>query len=125
MVASTSLAHWRAAEFTAPNYQSVIEQTSLLEILDERRTGPVTRFRSIGHVLLDVVVMVPGAMIKLNESHSAFGEAAGEQAVRSEAAVARFLHAIHLKHLLRLRFEIGEFRNGALHAKGKFVLGNA
>src|SRR5688500_18150801 len=107
MVAATALAHRSAPEFPTPNYQGVIEQAALLQVLNKRRTRSVARFGGVRHVLLDIVVMVPGAMIKLNESHSAFRQPAGEQAVRGEAAVARFLHAIHLEHLVRLSFEIG------------------
>ena len=40
-------------------------------------------------VVLDVAVVVPVAVVELDEAHAALGQPAGQQAVRGERAVAR------------------------------------
>ena len=61
-------------------------------------------------------------MIQLDEAHAAFGQAAGQQAVRGEGAVAGLLHAVHFERLPRFLAEIGELRHAGLHLEGHFVL---
>src|SRR5689334_1196219 len=76
----------RTTELAAPDDQCVIEQTALLEILDQGRTGLV----GVRALFLDafgqIVVLVPAAVIKLNKPRAAFRYAAGEQTIVSERA---------------------------------------
>jgi hypothetical protein len=59
----------------------------LLQILDEGGGGLVDFLGDDGDVVPDVAVVIPVAVIALDESHAALGEAAGEQAVGGEGAV--------------------------------------
>ena len=124
MIAAAALSHRRAAEFASPQEERVVEQAALLQILDQRRARLVHVLRRHRHVLLDVAVMIPRAMIKLNHPHTALGEPPGHEAVRREAAVARLLDAIGVEHVLRLIAEVGQLRHRGLHAERQFVLRN-
>ena len=125
MIASAALSHRRAPEFAAPEDERVVEQTSLLEILDQRRRRLVHVLRGHRHVLLDVAVMIPRAMVELNHPHATLGEPARHEAVRGETAVARLLDAIAVEDVLRLVAEVGQLRHGRLHAKRHLVLRDA
>src|SRR5437870_3241257 len=70
-------------------------------------------------------MMVPGAVIKLDETHATFGEAAGEQTIGSETAIARLFQAIHLEDMARLALEIGQLGERGLHPKRQLILANA
>jgi hypothetical protein len=59
------------------------------------------------HVLGDVVVVVPGAMIKLDEPHAPLRQSPRQQAVRGKAAIARLFDSIHFQHVRRLARKIG------------------
>src|SRR5579859_8113762 len=102
MVATVAaLRHRCASELAAPNNQGVIKHAALFQVLDERGSGTVDLFGLERDPLLQAAVMIPIAMVELDEAHAALGQAAGEQTVRGEGAVAG-LRAIHLKHILRL-----------------------
>ncbi len=83
-----ALGHRRAAEFAAPDDERVVEHAALLEVADQGRGRLVGRLSHSSRVcLLMRVVVVPIAVIELNEPHAALGQAAGEQAVVGERAV--------------------------------------
>ena len=69
------------------------------EIRGARLIGFLCRDR---HVRFELGVVVPAAMVKLDEPHAALGESAGQEAVAGEAAVAGLLDAVRLQHVLRL-----------------------
>ena len=54
-------------------------EAALLEVADEGGGGAVTIAGGDFHEPDEVVVVVPVAVIKLNEADSAFGESAGEE----------------------------------------------
>ena len=108
-----------------PQDERVLEQAALLEILHERGAGLVHIERSLRHFLGDRAVVIPRAVVELDEAHATLGEAAREQAVRGEGAVAGSLHAIHFEHLFRLLREIGELGDGSLHLERHLVLRDA
>ena len=56
-------------------------------------------------------MVIPSAMIELDESDAAFGESSGHQAIGSEGPIAGS-GAIEIEGALRLFREIGEFGNG-------------
>ena len=122
MVAAAALPHRRAAEFAAPEHQGVVEQAALLEVDDQRRARPVGLLGRDGHVLLDVAMMVPGAVVELDEAHPALGHAPGEQAVAGEAAIALLLDAVAREGRRRLPAQVGEAGHRGLHAVGHLVL---
>ena len=72
---------------------------------------------------LEVAVMVPVAVIKLNEPHAALGQPAGQQAVGRERAVGP-LRAVQVEHVLRLVRNIDQLRHAGLHLERQLVLGD-
>src|SRR5579862_806209 len=60
-----------AAEFTAPNHQSVIQHAALLQVLYQARTRLVHALALKGNVTGKVIVLVPPAMVELDETHPA------------------------------------------------------
>ena len=87
VVAAVALGHRRAAEFAAPDHQRVVEHAALLEVLDQRGRGLVDLLGHAGDLVFDAAVMVPVAVIKLDEAHAALGQPPGQQAVGGEGAV--------------------------------------
>src|SRR5215510_14126594 len=74
-----ALAIDRAPEFPAPDDQRVFEQTALFQILNERRGRLISASALERKIARQIVVLIPAAVIKLNESHAAFGQASREQ----------------------------------------------
>ena len=70
-------------------------------------------------------MVIPAHVEKLDETHVALGEAAGEQAVRGVAAGALDVGAVRVEHALRFLRKVGEIGHAGLHAKGHFVLRDA
>ena len=70
-------------------------------------------------------MVIPRAVVELDEAHAAFREPAREQAVRCEGAVARFLHAIRFEHRLGLLGKVRQVRHRGLHLEGHLVLRDA
>src|SRR6516225_3599721 len=107
MVAAGALAHWRPAELTAPNDERIIQQTALLQIFDQRSGGLVHIFGGAGHAGLDLAMVIPRAVIKLNEADTSFGQTPREQAIGGKCPVAWFLEPIHLEDVFWLAAKIG------------------
>src|SRR6267378_394902 len=59
-----------AAEFTAPNHESVLEHATLLEILDEPIAGLVNVLALSGEIARQIAVLVPASMENLDEAHA-------------------------------------------------------
>ena len=64
-------------------------------------------------------------MIELDETHAAFRESAGHEAVAGEGAGLFSLLPVELIGGIGFIFQIEQIRHGSLHAKGHFVLGDA
>jgi hypothetical protein len=86
--AFVALRHGCATEFAAENDERVVEEAALLQIADERHAGAIDFFGAERQFLAQEAVVVPIAMVELDEACAAFGESAGEQAIRCEGAVA-------------------------------------
>ena len=56
----------------------------------QRRDGLVDFAGRALHVLLDAAVVIPGAVIHLDEPHAALRQSPGEQAVGGEGAVGSY-----------------------------------
>jgi hypothetical protein len=92
-----ALAVSRAAKFTTPDYERVVEQASLFQVREERGAGLI-RILGLGtNLFRKVVVMVPGAVAKLDESHAALGQPARQQAVVRVRRFAR-LSPVKFEH---------------------------
>ena len=104
MVAAGPLAHRRAAELAAPEDQRVVEHArAASRSLTRAAQAWSTSRGGDGHGLLDVAVVVPGAVVELDEPDAALGQPAGQQAVRGEAAVAGLLDAVEVEDALAAR----------------------
>src|SRR5687767_7770797 len=99
MIAARALGHRRPTKLAAPNDEGVIEHTALAQIVNERGRGTIDFLRFQRHVFLHVLVMVPIAMIKLDETDAALGKATREEAIGRKTAVAG-LRAVHVEHAL-------------------------
>jgi hypothetical protein len=70
-------------------------------------------------------VRIPAAHIELNETHAAFRQPPGEQAVGGECAGLADFRSVEIERVFILVREIGQLRHGHLHAVGHLVLGDA
>src|SRR6266404_9697160 len=73
--------HGRAAEFTAPKHESVLEQAALLEVSNQSRAGPVGSGGLIFDSLIHFAVMIPAFMEELHKANAAFDKPPRQQAV--------------------------------------------
>ena len=72
---------------------------------------------------LDRPVVIPVAVIKLDEPRSSFGQPTSKKTVGPKRAITT-LGPIHVKDMLWLIFNVHQFRHAGLHAKCHFVLSN-
>ena len=101
MVASgsaLSLEHGSASEFPTPDHQCVIQHVALLEILDEGPGGLVGQAAAGVHVLDQPAVVVPAAMVEMDEPYAALGQPAGQQAVGGVGTIAGF-GSVHFEYV--------------------------
>src|ERR1051325_10194435 len=81
----TALAIDRAAEFAAPDHQRVFQKSALLEVHHQRGGCLVGASALECKVARQIVVLIPAAMVELNEAHVALQQAPRQQTVgRSE-----------------------------------------
>jgi hypothetical protein len=66
-------------------------------------------------------MMIPVAMVQLNEAHPSLGQSARQQAVGSERTVAR-PGAVHIQNRLRLFAHIHQFGYAGLHPERHLIL---
>ena len=76
-----ALAINRSAEFPAPNYQGIVEQPALFKVHHQRSAGLVRVFGLFADALGQIAMLVPAAVIKLDEANAAFGHSAREQTI--------------------------------------------
>ena len=69
------------AELAAPNHKRLIKQPPPLEIAKQRRARLVNIVALQAQIAGQIVMLVPAAMIKLNESHATFGHSSSQQAI--------------------------------------------
>src|SRR5262245_38442836 len=73
-------------ELATPNDQRVVEQATLLQIQHQRRRCLVGALALQGEVARQVVMLIPAAVVQLNESHVAFEQTPRQQTIRSVGA---------------------------------------
>ena len=77
VVASIPLGHGGASEFSAPDNERIVGHAPLLEVLDEGGGALVNPFGHSGDRVLDPAVVIPSAVVKMNEAHAALGQPSG------------------------------------------------
>ena len=123
VVAAVALGHRRAAELAAPDDERVVEHAALLQVLDQRRRRPGRPPRAlIAMSPLMPAVMVPVAVVELDEAHAALGQAAGQQAVGRERAVARPRCRTASSTLAGSLARVHQLGHARLHAERHLVL---
>ena len=73
-----------ATEFAGPQHQRVIEQTTTLEISDERGLRLIDCLRLRAQLARKISVLIPSAHVQLDETHIAFGQATRQQTIGRE-----------------------------------------
>jgi hypothetical protein len=84
------LAHRSATKLTAPHHKRVVQQTALLQVADQRRSGLVNLARHLIERLAEVRVMVPIGVIELHEAHPALHQSPRQQTVVCIASLSGF-----------------------------------
>ena len=112
----------RPAELAAAENQRLLEQPALFEVGQQCRDPLIAVPGQVAMVFLDVVVAVPGlrlAMVKLDESHAALDQAAGDQELPR-------LHArpVGLAYMTRLLLDVEGVGGGHLHAVRQLEAGD-
>ena len=123
-VIDVALQKRRPTEFAAPDDESIVEESALLEVLYESGA------RLIGIAALDlelrgeIAMMVPAGVETLHKAHPALNEPPRHETVVGEGPLALYVRPVHLQNFRRFVGEIGEFRHGGLHLVSHLVLRN-
>ena len=88
MIATTSLGHGGPTKLASKDDQRIVQHASLLQVIDQGGGCLINFFRCSRDTSFDIAVMIPPAMIKLNESDSSFGQSTRQQTVRGKGTVA-------------------------------------
>src|SRR5436853_103581 len=70
-----------AAELAAPNHQRIVQHAALFQVADQSRRRAIYLLGFECDVGLDTAVVVPIAVVELDESYTALGQPSGQQAV--------------------------------------------
>src|SRR5688572_1500315 len=108
----------RAAEFTAPDYERIVQHAALLEICQQGSDRLIELPAQPPVVLLDLVMVVPGltrAVPELYIAHAALQQPAGNERLPTMNA-----GAIQVLDVLRLAREIEGLGRLMLHAISQF-----
>src|SRR5262245_47501688 len=111
-----------AAEFAAPHYERVVQQSALLQVLDQRRASPIGVASLSGNLLGKVVVLVPSAMEELDEPYAPLGQPSREQTIRGKTSGTPCLLAVERERARGLLREVGQFGHRHLHPVRHLVL---
>src|ERR1700686_2632894 len=75
-----------AAELPAPNDQGALQQSTLLQVLNQRSDRAGRDVAILLKLLVQLAVLIPGRMRDHDEAHSALDQAPRQQAVRPVGA---------------------------------------
>ena len=110
------LRHRRPPELAAEHDQGIFEQPAILQVLDERGGRPIHVLATRLDAGLDAAMVIPAAMVQVDEPHAAFRETPSQQAVRGVRAVPA-LGSVHFPNARRFGGEIYQLGNAHLHPK--------
>lgn len=119
-----ALRKWCTSEFSAPPNKGVLKKTTLFEVLQESGdwlVGGVSVDLVLGHVGMLIPTWVNRfvGVVDLNETDSAFGEAAGHEALTPVVVGRCFADTIHRFGGFGFFREIENVRGIHLHAEGE------
>ena len=114
-----------AAELAGPDHERFVEHAALLQIGDQCG-GRLIRFAAQnGDLLRQFTVLIPAAVIELDESHATLGQPPREQTVAGESSRLAYLGAVEIERPLGLVRQVGQLWDRRLHPECQLVLGNA
>ncbi|MFT6864385.1 MAG: hypothetical protein ACJAVK_002950 [Akkermansiaceae bacterium] len=90
------LGHRSASKFAAPDDKGVVENVSLLEVLDQSGGSLVDVLAPGFDAIDDTAVVVPASVVKLNEADTALGHAARHEAIRREGTIGLILGSVKI-----------------------------
>ena len=114
-----------AAELAAPDDKRVVEHAALLQVLDQGSRGLVDVAGHLGQLVLQAAVVVPVAVIELDEAHAFLGESAGEEGIAGERARSIHVRSVAFHDRLAFAGEVHELRDAGLHTVGHLGLADA
>ena len=104
-----------AAEFSAPDDESLVEETALLQIGDESGGRAVDFAGLAGDGRVEVGVVIPATCVDLDEADATLDETTGAEELGTEVGLA-----VHLANLLRLLGDVKGVGRRGLHAEREF-----
>src|SRR5688572_19016691 len=114
-----------AAELAPPDDQGFLEQSALFEIEDERGARLIDILALQRQMLSELSVLIPAAMIELNETNAALDQPAREQTIGGKRSGFARIFAVKRECAGRLTPNIHQLRDARLHPVSHFVLGDA
>ena len=114
-----------ATELAAPDDEGVVEHAALFEVLDQRSRGLVDISGHLGQLILQAAMVIPVAVVELDEAHTFLGETTGEQGIAGEGARSIYFRTVTFHDRLTFAREVHEFRDTGLHAVGHLSLADA
>src|SRR6266446_6822414 len=104
-----------------------VEQAPGFEVFHQSSRWLIRFAATIGEIALDALVVVPDLAVdeKLNKPHAALDESSGNQAPCAVFASGRLIEAVELSCRFALARNVERLLGRGLHARGKFVAGNA
>ena len=120
------LSHRRASKFSAPDHQSAVEQSALLQVLQQHGRGLIRRVAVGLQPLVEREVKVPVRVREHDEPHASLHQSARQQAIDGIglALLVRAIHPVRLEKAGLFAGEVQQLRRRHLHAKGQLVRGN-
>src|SRR4051812_26696829 len=86
------------SEFAAPDHERIVEQAALLEIANQSGGSLINVGGELWEPRIESAVVIPIAVVELNEAHIAFGQAPREQAVVRKSTGFPGLFAVKVEH---------------------------
>ncbi len=121
----TALRVNRPSKFAAPNHQRLVEHPALLEVGDQCGGRLVHVAALQRQIARQIAVLIPAAMVQLDEAHAALGQAPGQQTIRRIRARLARVRAVQIKNVFRLAGSVHQLRHRGLHAVRHLRLLNA
>ena len=84
LLTATDFAHGCSSKFSGHHDKCFIQQTALIEIVDESGDAAVGHFTVPAKSSSEIAVMIPRAVNQMHEANTAFHHSAGQQAVGAE-----------------------------------------
>ena len=111
----------RASEFTAPNDQRVVKQTTQFQIGDQSGDRFIGGVAVGGQFGFQTVVLIPSLMGDFDKPDAGFGQTTGHQTLTTEIFGRFFAQSVQGFHLLGFLIDIHHGRHRVLHFEGQFI----